>query len=71
MATDEDRVCEVLINPFYAINFAPVLCAEHEPLIDRETWVRAKVRLIEQLGAERWLRTLLDVLETGGPPNRS
>jgi hypothetical protein len=71
MAWDEGRTSEVLVNPFYAITFAPILCADHEPLIDRETWIRANVQLIEQLGAERWLRTLLEVLETGGPPSPS
>ena len=57
----------LLVNPFYAVTAAPTFCVPHEPTIERDVWVRANARLIEQIGAEAWLERLLDVLETGGP----
>jgi len=39
----------------------------HEPLISEDNWVKAKVRLIEELGAEPYLRNLLSVLKGNYP----
>ena len=63
----EGAVQALLINPFYAVTAAVTLCVPHEPMIDRDAWVRANARPIAQIGAEAWLERLLDVLETGGP----
>ena len=64
----------LLTNPFYAVRISPTLFGEHEPPIDKATWVRANARRIEEVGAEAWLWTLLEVLEAGGvtakPPRR-
>lgn len=51
------------LNPFNAINIDPMFAAEHPPLLSREDWVQANVMLIPQLGTEKWLTQLLDVLE--------
>lgn len=64
---NEQDLKEVVINPFYAINIYPGLAAEHEPLITKEKWVKANENLIKEIGIEEWLKTLLDVLESGGP----
>ena len=66
MSESEDMVQRMLVNPFYAVNVAEGLCAPHPPLISKEEWVAANVQLLQELGAEAWLHTLLDVLETGG-----
>jgi hypothetical protein len=50
------------INPFQAVNIDPLFAAEHPPLIEREMWVDANVMHIRDMGAEGWLRQLLDVL---------
>jgi hypothetical protein len=50
------------INPFQAINIDPLFAAEHPPLIGREMWVEVNVMQIRNMGAEAWLRQLLDVL---------
>ena len=50
------------INPFQAVNIEPLFAAEHPPLIEREMWVDANVMHIRDMGAEGWLRQLLDVL---------
>ena len=63
----EAAVRALLVNPFYAVTAAPTFCVPHEPMIERDAWVRANARLIEQIGAEAWLGRLLEVLESGGP----
>ena len=50
------------INPSRAVNIDPVFAAEHPPLIEREMWVDVTVMQIRNMGAEGWLRQLLDVL---------
>jgi hypothetical protein len=50
------------INPFQAVNIDPLFAVEHPPLIEREMWVEANVMHIRDMGAEGWLRQLLDVL---------
>jgi hypothetical protein len=60
--TAED-VFALLVNPFYAINIAPMLAEPHEPLMSEDKWVAANVKLIENEGAEAYLRTLLSVLK--------
>ncbi len=50
------------INPSRAVNIDPVFAAEHPPLIEQEMWVDVNVMQIRNMGAEGWLRQLLDVL---------
>jgi hypothetical protein len=52
-----------ITNPFYAITVASQWTEEHEPPVGEAEWVRANASLMEEMGAERWLRQLLDVLE--------
>ena len=51
------------INPFQAVNIDPLFAAEHPPLIGKETWVEVNVTQIRNMGAEGWLRQLLNVLD--------
>ncbi len=55
-----------IINPTLTINISDRLQGEHPPLVKREEWIAANVKLIEELGATAWLWLLLEVLETGG-----
>jgi hypothetical protein len=59
----EDNLQRIIINPFYAITVAPQLTVEHEPPMGEAEWVRANASLMKEMGTERWLRHLLDVLE--------
>jgi len=59
----EDNLQRIIINPFYAITVAPQLTGEHEPPMGEAEWVQANSSLMEEMGTERWLRHLLDVLE--------
>jgi hypothetical protein len=56
-------VTSMIANPFYAINIDEGLTVPYEPLISEDNWVKANVRLIEELGAEPYLRNLLSVLK--------
>ena len=58
----EDNLQRIIINPFYAITVAPQLTEEHEPPMSEAEWVQANASLMGEMGAERWLRQLLDVL---------
>ncbi len=60
-----DDVQRMAINPFYAITCDPMMSTPHEPMWSREDWVRINVRLVNDLGPERYLTLLLDVLEGG------
>src|SRR5690348_6067900 len=60
-------VTGMITNPFYAINIDEGLAVPHEPLISEDDWIRANVRLIEELGAEPYLRNLLSVLQGNYP----
>src|SRR5262245_3943646 len=58
-----DDVQRLVANPFYAITVHPMLSTPHEPMYSREQWIAMNTRLITDLGPERYLRVLLEVLE--------
>lgn len=58
----------MIANPFYAIEFDPVLAARYDPIISEDQWVAANVHLITELGPEPYLRNLLAILK--GHPHR-
>lgn len=62
---NEQNVGDMLINPFYAINISPILSDKHEPMTTKEMWVKANLKLMDEIGKEEWLNRLLHVLETG------
>jgi hypothetical protein len=52
-----------LINPSRTVNIDSMFAAEHPPLIGRDMWVDVNVKHIRNMGTERWLRQLLEVLK--------
>jgi len=60
-------VTSMIANPFYAINIDEGLALPHEPLISEDDWIMANVRLIQELGAEAYLRNLLSILKGNYP----
>ena len=58
----EDNLQRIIINPYYAITVALQLTEEHEPAMSEAEWVQANASLMREMGSERWLRQLLDVL---------
>lgn len=62
---NEKETEEMFANPFYAINILPSLCLEHEPMVSKETWIKANAGMIDEIGKEEWLKRLLSALESG------
>lgn len=51
------------INPYNVVNIDPRFALDHAPIVPRNTWIGANVKLIPQLGVEQWLKAFLDILE--------
>lgn len=61
---NEKGIKTLLANPFYCLpKIAEIFCQTHEPIINKELWIQANVRQIKEIGAEEFLRKLLDNLE--------
>jgi hypothetical protein len=63
----EEDVTGMLINPVYAVSIDPDLMGQHEAIVPKQRWIEANKRLIDELGAEEWLRRLLAALEGDYP----
>jgi len=63
----EKDVTGMLINPIYAISIDPDLVGKHEAIVPKQRWIEANRGLIDEIGAEEWLRRLLAVLEGDFP----
>lgn len=60
---DTDDLIRILIDPYYAINVAPDLAVDHQPIISKIDWIKANRHLIDELGTDKWLVYLLSILE--------
>lgn len=59
-----DDIGRIFANPFYCLSDIDVtLCAPHEPLVTEEVWVRVGAKLIQEIGAEKYLQHLLENLK--------
>lgn len=58
-----EHVQSIIINPFYAIQVAPELVETHTLAMSDEDWITGNSSLIEQMGVQQWLGSLLDVLQ--------
>lgn len=65
--SSKDDVVAMLANPVYAISINRDLIGSHEPIVPKERWIEANQRLMDEIGAEEWLRRLLAVLEGDYP----
>ena len=54
----EDSVARTFINPSY--------CLTDPPVVTEEKWIKANARLVQKMGVEPYLATLLSVLRAGG-----
>ncbi len=59
----EDNLQRIMMNPFYVVTIASQLTTEHDPPMSEAEWVQANAAVIREIGAEKWIRQLLDVLE--------
>ena len=53
----EDSVGRTLINPNY--------CLTDPPVVTEEKWIEANAKLVQKMGVEPYLATLLSVLRAG------
>ena len=58
-----EQVQSIIINPFYVIQVFPQLVETHTPSMRDEEWITDNTSLIQKMGAEQWLASLLDVLQ--------
>jgi hypothetical protein len=64
MTWTAEKIEKIVSNPFYCLRtVAPYFTAEHEPLISEESWIQAGAKLIGEIGAEQYLRRLLENLK--------
>ena len=60
----EQELSKIVANPFYCLSAVhPIFAQVHEPLISEEKWVGAAAAAIEDMGAEKFLRLLLENLK--------
>ena len=59
---DQNDLREMLANPYYAVVINKALGEDHELLVSEGDWIKANAKLVEEIGAEEWLRRLLDTL---------
>jgi hypothetical protein len=61
---NEEDIKKILSNPFYCLSsISPIFCEEHEPMITEEAYIKGCLNLIEEIGAEDFLRNLLENLK--------
>ncbi len=66
LAYDRETEISKIIDPSQVIGVSTRLKGEHEPIFENADWVTANQKAMEEVGVEKWLWTLLHVLETGG-----
>lgn len=53
-----------VINPIETISISTRLKGQHKTIVDLKDWLKANTKLIDEIGAEKWLYLLLNILET-------
>ena len=60
----EENIKRIFANPFYCIGeIDPSITIEHKPLITEDIWIKVGVKLISEIGAEEYLKHLLENLK--------
>lgn len=54
---------KIIPNPFYAINLHIALAQPHPTMVSKKEWVLSNLVLMKEIGAEKWLYELLNILE--------
>lgn len=57
-----DESSAALVNPFYAVSLRGHMFFDHSSKSAQEDWVLLNAHLIEDIGAERWLKEFLEVI---------
>jgi len=59
----EDEIQRMFTNPYYCLENWTVGEDIHPALVTEEVWVKAGVNLIKEIGAEKYLKHLLENLK--------
>lgn len=55
----------ILSNPFYCLGkgIDPTFCIPHEPLITEKMFIKGGVKMIKEIGAEKYIKYILENLK--------
>ena len=60
----EEEISKIVANPFYCLSSVhPIFAQDHETLISEEMWIGAAAVAVKDMGAEKFLRLLLENLK--------
>ena len=60
----EQELSKIVANPFYCLSSVnPIFAQHHETLISEEMWIEAATAAVKDMGAEKFLRLLLENLK--------
>ena len=62
MTESEEATARLLIDPSSTVIIADEMCVPRKPSSSKEDWVLLNADLIQNIGADTWLNSLLDVL---------
>jgi hypothetical protein len=57
------ELIRIMTNPFYCIEIDEFLTSKHKTLVSEEDWIKVASSLIEEYGAEFFLKNLLENLK--------
>jgi hypothetical protein len=60
----EDEIREIILNPYYAVNFRSDLFVKHTPQKAKEDWVNTNANLMSKIGIRTWLINFLDAISS-------
>jgi hypothetical protein len=67
MGWEPDTVLKIVQNPVYAVDIDQSLFVRSSERLPRDEWIRPNARLVDDVGAEQWLESLLEVLDGDYP----
>jgi hypothetical protein len=60
----EEEISKIVANPFYCLSRVhPIFAQHHETLITEDAWIGAAAAVVKDMGAEKFLRLLLENLK--------
>lgn len=65
MKLTKNDVARMFVNPFYCINLDEGLFGDHQPMVTEKEWIQTNKVVIAEMGVDKWLKELLEVLKGG------
>jgi hypothetical protein len=53
----------IMTNPFYCITVDSSFTLKHEYMVTEEEWIKVNINMINEIGAKKWLKNLLENLK--------